>query len=183
MHTIILNGSPRPRGDTAVLLDVLKAHLPGQVTEIRAYDQTIRPCIDCRYCWTHAGCVFHDAMEPLYGDDFDAVVIASPIYVSTLPGPLMSIASRFQASYAAQRFQRARLATKPKASALLLTGGGDGSPDPAMALAQWMFRWMCAPLVPDRIVTSLHTDTLPAAQDTAALQAVAQVAQTLCHPR
>lgn len=179
MRTLILNGSPRRNGDTVALVTVLKQHLLGEIIELRAHDGTIRPCNDCRSCWKRRGCVIQDDMNTLYADDFDTVVIASPVYISTLPGPMMHIASRFQAYYAARRFLKSPFSIRKKQAVLLLVGGGDGSPDPAIDLAKAMFRFMKAELAPENIVLSLSTNTLPANEDQNALRVVREIAQRL----
>ncbi|MBP3443176.1 MAG: flavodoxin family protein, partial [Methanocorpusculaceae archaeon] len=84
--TIIINGSPRVNGNTAFLIAELKKHLEGEVIEISAFRSGIAPCVDCRACWTTAKCVVEDDMQIIYDDDFDNIVIASPVYYSTLPG-------------------------------------------------------------------------------------------------
>jgi multimeric flavodoxin WrbA len=123
LKTLIINGSPRKNGDTAALISEFKKHITGEVTEISAYYDKIKPCIDCRYCWKQKGCVIKDDMAKIYDDDFDTVVIASPVYMSTLPGPLVSLASRFQSHYAAKRFLKDKIDVKSKNAVLLLTGG------------------------------------------------------------
>ena len=37
MKTLLLNGSPRPNGNTVSLIQELKAHLEGEVIEISAF--------------------------------------------------------------------------------------------------------------------------------------------------
>ena len=76
-RTIIINGSPRPNGNTAYLIDVLRGHLEGEVIEISAFRSGIAPCVDCRGCWETAKCVVKDGMQVIYDDDFDNIVIAS----------------------------------------------------------------------------------------------------------
>ena len=43
MHTLILNGSPHPKGDTAHLIAALRAQLQGAVTQIDCYRAGISP--------------------------------------------------------------------------------------------------------------------------------------------
>jgi multimeric flavodoxin WrbA len=104
MKTLIINGSPRKNGHTAALISLLKEQLQGEIIEISAFYDKISPCVDCRSCWTKKGCAIRDGMDKIYADDFDAVVLATPVHMSNLPGPLISLASRFQAFYAARRF-------------------------------------------------------------------------------
>ena len=48
MKTLIFNGSPRKKGNTAALIEALSERLGGEIKIVRAYDGEIRPCIDCR---------------------------------------------------------------------------------------------------------------------------------------
>jgi len=87
--TVIINGSPRPNGNTAALIRELKKHLEGEVVEISAFRSKIAPCVDCRGCWKTAKCVVKDDMQVFYEDDFDNVVLASPVYFMTLRGQVL----------------------------------------------------------------------------------------------
>ena len=79
MKTLIINGSPRPDGNTVSLIRELKKHLEGEVVEVSAFYSNIAPCVDCRGCWQTAKCVVDDGMQVIYEDDFDNVVVASPV--------------------------------------------------------------------------------------------------------
>ncbi len=176
MKTLIINGSPRSRGDTAFLLGELKKHLRGEIVEIRAYDGTIRPCVDCRACKAQKGCVINDDMALIYKGDFDNVVIASPLYMSNLTAPLMGIASRFQAFYCAKRFLKDEFIFSEKKAALILVGGGDGGPEKAIDLALWMFKKMNAWGFEAHTILSLKTDDIPACQDALAIEKTRDIA-------
>lgn len=165
MKTLIINGSPRKNGDTYALIAEFKKHLIGDIIEISAYYDNIKPCMDCRQCWKKKGCVIEDDMSKVYNDDFDVVVIASPIYMSTLTGPLVNLASRFQAYYAAKYFLGDEIKITDKDAVLILAGGGDGGPDQAIRIAKWMFKQMNANLDDVNIAASLHTNDLPAKDD------------------
>ena len=97
MKTLIINGSPRTKGDTVALLTELKKYLQGEITEISVFRDNIHPCNDCRYCWTEGKCIIEDDMQIIYNDDFDIVIVASPMHMFGLPGPLINLTSRFQA--------------------------------------------------------------------------------------
>ena len=177
MHTLIFDGSPHKNGDTAALIRALKSNLQGECTVIRAYGAPVSPCIDCRACWKKPGCAIQDGMQEIYRliEESDAIVIAGPIYYSELTGPLLSVLSRLQMYYAMGRFQNLHPNQKPKRGAILLTGGGNGGPERAVATAQLLLRCMhvkemAAP------VMSLNTDHLPAARDDHALLAAGQLA-------
>lgn len=177
MKTLIINGSPRKNGDTARLIRELKTYLHGEVQELSAYHGDISPCIDCRACRRVKGCVIADGMQAIYADDFDRVVIASPVYMSGLPGPMVGLASRFQAYYSAKRFLKDEFSPKEKRGALILVGGGDGAPAEAKRLARWMFKEMNAEFDESHSVMSLHTDRVPADQDEKALADVRIIAE------
>lgn len=165
MKTVIFNGSPRTNGDTAALIRALSRHLPQPPRVIDAYRADIRPCVDCRRCWNQLGCVIRDDMDDIYRDIIDAecIVIASPVYFSTLTGPLLSLMSRLQMFYTASRMQGVRLIEKNKVGGILLCGGGNGSPACAEEVARGLLRAMHASHV--GTVCTHHTDTLPAVED------------------
>jgi len=176
MKTLIINGSPRPNGDTVSLLKEFKAHIVGEVVEVSAYRDKISPCIDCRRCWEEQGCVIKDDMDKIYADDFDTVVIASPVYMSNLTGPVLSLASRFQIYFAAARILKKPIERRAKKGILILVGGGDGGAEPAIESAKLIFKMMKATLDEDDVVLSLQTDKVPAKDDYKALEKVREVA-------
>ena len=179
MKTLIFNGSPRKNGDTVAMIRALRESLPGEVKVIDAYRANIRPCVDCRRCWTQVGCVIDDEMQQIYRDiaEADCIVIASPVYFSCLTGPLLSLMSRLQVLYTARRFHGVRLIEKAKVGAILLAGGGDGSPARAEDTAQGLLRCMRATHM--GTVVTHKTDTLPAAEDAELLAAVRELGEKL----
>lgn len=183
MKTLIFNGSPRPNGDTVSMIRALRESLPGEVKVIDAYRANIRPCVDCRRCWTQVGCVIDDGMQEIYRDiaEADCIVIASPVYFSCLTGPLLSLMSRLQVLYTARRFHGVRLIEKEKVGAILLAGGGDGSPARAEDTAQGLLRCMRAAHM--GTVVTHKTDTLPAAEDAELLTAVRELGRKLASGR
>ncbi len=181
MKTLILNGSPRKNGDTISLLKELKKKLIGEILEIDVYFSNIKPCIDCRACQKKKGCTINDDMHKVYSDDFDNVVIASPIYMSNLTAPLIGLASRFQAYYCAKRFLKNEIKIKKKKAALIIVGGGDGSPEDAKRLAKWMFKKMNAYGFEEHSVFSLHTDDVPINEDKEAIKGVHEIADYFNH--
>ena len=174
MHTLIFNGSPRASGDTMALIGALTDLLPGQVDRVDAYRADIRPCVDCRYCWTHPGCCVQDGWQALDAQirAADNLVIASPLYFSQLTGPLLSLLSRAQSYYTARRFQGQTLIDKSKRGGIVLVGGGDGKPDPARDTAASVLRILGARRI-GPLALAHRTNHLPAAQDP---EAAAQVA-------
>jgi multimeric flavodoxin WrbA len=87
---LILKGSPREWGNSAVLADQVAkgAKAAGaQVESIYLHSMDIRPCDACDMCHEgHEGCIIEDDMQQLYPKLIaaDAIVIASPIYWFTI---------------------------------------------------------------------------------------------------
>lgn len=177
--TIIINGSPRVNGNTAYLIAELKKHLEGEVIEISAFRSGIAPCVDCRACWTTAKCVVEDDMQIIYDDDFDNIVIASPVYYSTLPGSVLSLMSRLQPWHAATFFIKEPLKQRPKKSAAILTAGGKGNEANAQHHLSAFFKQVNATGFRDHIVCSRKTDTIPSWEDKEAVAKVAELAKWL----
>lgn len=171
--TLIINGSPRLKGDTAALVAELKKHLTGEVVEISAYRSRIAPCVDCRSCQKTGQCVVKDDMSLIYADDYDNVVLASPIYYMTLPGPVLSLMSRFQPQHAVKLYLR------EKKAGVIQVAGGKGNEAGAFHHTRVLFRMMNAKGFEEHTVKSVKTDLLPAAQDAEALEGVRKLAEWL----
>ena len=168
MKILILNGSPRPHGDTAYILEAMRNTFPGD-TEFMAmntYEANIQPCNDCRYCWEKEGCCIRDEMDILWKDDYDVLVIASPLFMSFLTPPLFSVISRLNAVWSNHYFLKIPKALKPKKGILILAGGGDGSPAPAISIAKTAFRLLNASFDPALdYIRSLNTNTVAVQDD------------------
>lgn len=178
--TLIVNGSPRPQGDTAALIAELKRNLSGEVVEISAFRSRIAPCVDCRSCWKTARCAVRDEMDIIYADDFDAVVLATPVWYMSLPGPMLSLMSRFQPQHAASFFLNNPLGIRSKKGGLILTAGGaKDNWRGAMHHVKVFFRMMNAQGFEEHSAMSLHTDFSPASEDAEAMAAVREMAKWL----
>ena len=180
MKTLIINGSPKKNGDTQALIDAFVSGLSGEYCVI-SNDDNISPCIDCRYCWKHDGCAVKDAMQAVYDylADCDAVVLASPVWFSSLSGPALDIGSRFQTYFARKFFRHLPSPLKPKRGVILLVGGQPGTEVGPIANAKTILG--LANIAKDDmvVVTSMDTDRIPSIQDTAALAAAKSAAQRL----
>lgn len=174
--TLIINGSPRRTGNTVALINELKKYLEGEVIEISAFYSNIAPCVDCRGCWETAKCVVHDEMQIIYDDDFDNVVIASPVYYGTLPGSVLSLMSRLQPWHAAYFFIKKPLQLKSKKSAAILTAGGKGNAERAQHHLRAFFRMLNASGFQDHIAYSGNTDSISADKDEQAKAQVREIA-------
>ena len=179
MKTLVINGSPRRKGNTAALIRELKNNLEGEVVELSAFYSNIAPCVDCRSCWKTAACAVSDEMQTVYDDDFDNVVVASPVYYGTLPGAVLSLMSRLQPWHAAVFFLNKPLAQRPKKAAAILTAGGKGNEERAHHHLRALFRMLNARGFEEHIAYSVKTDTLEASEDEAAKAQVREIAAWL----
>lgn len=83
---LILNGSPREKGNTAVLSERLEegaTEAGADVEHIYLHGLEISPCDACDYCQDQGkGCVISDDMQEIYPKLLaaDVIVVASPVY-------------------------------------------------------------------------------------------------------
>lgn len=99
MNVLMINGSPRGNGNTAIALREMKnvfAQEGIEVTELNVGVKAIRGCIACNKCAELGKCVFDDAVNeaaPLLAKA-DGVVVASPVYYASANGNLISFLDR-----------------------------------------------------------------------------------------
>lgn len=169
MNTLLVMGSPRRDGHTAALLREAKKYLEGDMVEIDVYRDTIHPCTNCGYCEKQAACSIEDDMQTVYEAllEVDAIILAAPVFFSDLPGQVFNLISRMQMLYWDDRVK----ALPPKKGLMLLTAGGDATAVPAIASGRRSLSIMGAK--EREQVLSLETNRLPAAEDEAALRAIA----------
>ena len=177
MKTLILNGSPRPAGDTVSLIRHLTGLLEGEYKVVDAYRSNISACLDCRYCWKNPGCAIKDEMQEVYSyiEECDNVVIASPIYFSELTGKMLDVGSRLQTYFCAKFFRKEELSIKPKRGAVILVGGGDGKIEKPYETACTLLHHMnCYDI--HEVVFSFNTNVVPAIEDEKAVEGVRRIA-------
>ena len=105
-------------------------------------------------------------MSVVWKDDYDILVIASPLYMSFVTPPLFSVISRLNAVWSNRYFLKSSKPLRLKKGILILTGGGDGSPSPAVRIAETAFRFLNASFDPARDwIRSLETNRVPARDD------------------
>ena len=84
---VILKGSPREKGNSAILADRVAEgarSLGEEVESIYLHSLDIRPCDACEACHENGGvpCIIEDDMQSVYSkiELADVIVIASPVY-------------------------------------------------------------------------------------------------------
>ena len=99
MKVLMINGSPKQNGNTAVALDEMKKIFlkEGVETEIVTVGNLdVRGCVSCGFCKKNGKCVFDDIVNELAGKlrETDGLVIASPVYFASANGTLVSLLDR-----------------------------------------------------------------------------------------
>ena len=105
MRILILNGSPRPKGNTKQMIRAFCQGLEEAGHEYEQYDvcrMEIKGCLACEYCHGkgQGTCIRKDDMARIYQSlqEADMLVLASPIYYHGLTGQLKCVIDRFYAA-------------------------------------------------------------------------------------
>lgn len=106
MKILVLNGSPRKKGNTAALVASFKAGAESKGNEVEVIpvgNLKIAGCIGCEYCHTkgEGRCVQQDDMQAIYPKlaSADMIVFASPVYYFAFTGQLQNTITRFYAPW------------------------------------------------------------------------------------
>ena len=102
MRILVLNGSPRPKGNTRQMTDAFRSGAESAGHRVEVIDvcrKKIAGCLACEYCHTkgNGACVQKDDMQEVYSllGEADMLVIASPIYYHGVSGQLKCALDRF----------------------------------------------------------------------------------------
>ncbi len=99
MKVLMLNGSPRPNGNTAIALKEMEKIFTAEGVEVETVqlgNKDIRGCIACMGCRKTGKCVFPDLVNevaPKFAE-CDGLVVASPVYYASANGTLISFLDR-----------------------------------------------------------------------------------------
>ena len=99
MKVLIVNGSPRIKGNTTIAVNemVKEFDIQGIETEIMHIgNQDIRGCIACGTCAKKGQCVFDDAVNkaaPVF-EEADGLVIATPVYYASANATIIAFLDR-----------------------------------------------------------------------------------------
>ena len=99
MKVLLINGSPRAKGNTAYALCQMAEVFANQGIEtqtIQVGNQNIRGCIACGGCAKAGKCVFDDAVNEAAEAfrEVDGLVLASPVYYASANATLVAFADR-----------------------------------------------------------------------------------------
>lgn len=99
MKVLMINGSPRPNGNTSIALQEMANIFAQQQVEteiLQVGNKAIRGCIACGKCSESGKCVFDDLVNetaPKF-EACDGLVIASPVYYASANATLVAFLTR-----------------------------------------------------------------------------------------
>ena len=99
MKVLMINGSPRPKGNTTLVLAEMQTALEAEgieVETVRVGNQAVRGCIACNVCAKEGRCVFDDVVNELAPkfEAADGLVVASPVYYGSANATLVAVLDR-----------------------------------------------------------------------------------------
>ena len=99
MKVLIINGSPRIGGNTAVALNEMVRVFEQNGVEpevVQIGNKDIRGCIACGSCHKNGKCVFNDVVNELAPkfEEADGLVVASPVYYASANATLIACLDR-----------------------------------------------------------------------------------------
>lgn len=133
MKILVLNGSPRPNGNTKSMIKAFQEGAESarhQVDVVDVCRMKINGCLACEYCHTRGRgeCAQKDDMQKVYSllKEAEMLVLASPIYYHGISGQLKCVVDRFySAAYPSKP-------PKLKKVAMILSSGAFNMYDGAM---------------------------------------------------
>lgn len=102
MKILVLNGSPRPNGNTAGMVKTFRQAAEGHGHQVKMFNvckMNIKGCLACEYCHGkgRGQCVQKDDMQEIYAElnDTEMLILAAPIYYHGISGQLKCVIDRF----------------------------------------------------------------------------------------
>ena len=99
MKVLMLNGSPKANGNTALALKELEKVFAAEGIEVETVqlgNKPIRGCVACGGCYKAGRCVLDDSLEELAAkfQEADGLVVASPVYYASANATLIAALDR-----------------------------------------------------------------------------------------
>ena len=123
MNILVLNGSPRPNGNTAAMVSAFvegASENGHNITVVPVCQKKIAGCLACEYCHNRGEgkCIQQDDMQEVYPvlEEAEMIVLASPIYYHSFTGQLQCAINRIYALDKPKNLKKA---------ALILSSGSD----------------------------------------------------------
>lgn len=106
MKVLMLNGSPKAKGNTALALQEMEKVFLTEGIEVEIVQvghKDVRGCIACGGCYEKGKCVFDDIVNELAEKlkESDSLVVASPVYYASANATLTAVLDRlfYSANY------------------------------------------------------------------------------------
>lgn len=116
MEILVLNGSPRPHGNTSSMIEAFAdgAQQSGhKVSVVNVCQKKIAGCLACEYCHTKGKgvCIQKDDMQEVYPllEKAEMIVLASPVYYFSFTGQLQCAINRIYALDKPKNLKKAAL--------------------------------------------------------------------------
>ena len=99
MKVLMINGSPRPNGNTTMALNEMEQIFIKEGIEVETVQvgaKSIRGCIACGQCSKNGKCVFDDGVNDIAEkfEHSDGLVVASPVYYASANATLIAVLDR-----------------------------------------------------------------------------------------
>ena len=99
MKVLMINGSPRPNGNTSLALREMETIFKAEGIEteiVQVGNKAIRGCIACGKCAEQGKCVFDDAVNEVAPkfEACDGLVVGSPVYYASANATLVAFLTR-----------------------------------------------------------------------------------------
>ena len=99
MKVLMLNGSPKANGNTALALKELEKVFAAEGIEVETMqlgNKPIRGCVACGGCYKAGRCILDDSLEELAAkfQEADGLVVASPVYYASANATLIAALDR-----------------------------------------------------------------------------------------
>ncbi len=99
MKVIMLNGSPKANGNTAIALNEVKTTLEQEGVEVEMIhvgNMDISGCKGCLYCKDNGKCVKNDIVNEIAQklEQADGMIIGSPVYYASANGTIVCLLDR-----------------------------------------------------------------------------------------
>lgn len=99
MMVLMINGSPRPNGNTSLALREMETIFKAEGIEteiVQVGNKAIRGCIACGKCVEKGRCVFDDAVNEIAPkfETCDGLVVGSPVYFASANATLVAFLTR-----------------------------------------------------------------------------------------
>ena len=178
MKVLLINGSPRHKGNTAIALNEIARTLETEGIEtvtIEIGNQPVRGCIGCSACKTKGRCAFSDSLydhiREVIEQGIDGLIVGSPVYFGGPNGSLCALLDRLFCS------SGSLLAYKPAAAVAVCRRGGAGN---TFDRLNKYFTINNMPVVPSQYWNSVHGNTPgEAEQDLEGLQTMRTLARNM----